>query len=98
MRRVGQILPLWIGVLIVLFYTLVIGFLFWTILAPMLGDLNHSLVFQRIQTDLDAQCGVGTVDVSAGQIGDSYVNEWRLDSQVKCELVPQNAQWTCTCP
>lgn len=98
MRRIGQVLPLWQGVLIIIFYTVVIGFLFWMFLAPMLSDLNQSLVYSRIQVDLDTQCGVGNVDVNAGQLGESNLYEWRLDSQVKCDLTSQNAQWTCTCP
>lgn len=98
MRRIGEVMPLWMGIITIIFYTLVIGFLFFTVVAPMLSDLNRNLVFGRIQTDLDAQCGAGVVDVYAGRFDDSGGNTWSIDRQTQCTLSSDKNGWTCSCP
>jgi hypothetical protein len=101
MRRIGQVIPLWMGIITIIFYTLVIGFLFFTVVAPVLADLNRNLVLRRIQTDLDAQCGVCVVNVASGHYGhfdDSGGNTWSIDKQTQCSLSSDKNEWTCTCP
>jgi hypothetical protein len=97
-RRIGQAIPLWIGIITIIFYTLVIGLLFFTVVAPMLADLNRNLIFGRIQTDLDAQCGVGVVDVYAGRFDDSGGYTWSKDKQTQCTLSSDKSGWICSCP
>jgi hypothetical protein len=98
MRRIGKELPLFAGVITVITYTVVISFLFLIVFMPMLDDLNRSLTFQKIQNDLDTQCGIGKVDAYAGVLDDSTLSTWQGDADVRCVLAADNMDWICTCP